>query len=311
MTTGTLTEARIGFPCFGSHVSASLTRQPGTEHALAVIRQTLEGWHERLTRFDPNSELSRLNTRPEARVRVSEILCRFAAAAVDAASRTGGLVDPTLVDEIEAAGYCGDLAGTLAGDVDLRTAPAQQPARPHPQARWRHVEVDRRNGTVTRPPGVKLDSGGVAKGLFADILGEQLTAYDAYAIDCGGDIRIGGHGARARTVRVDDPLGRAALHEFEIAAGGVATSGIGRRSWPDADGQVAHHLLDPSTGRPAFTGIIQATALAPTALEAETLAKAAVLSGVEGGSRWLPHGGVLVFDDGDYQVFAPNGLDAL
>jgi hypothetical protein len=40
---------------------------------------------------------------------------------------------------------------------------------------------------------------------------------------------------------------------------GVATSGIGRRSWLDADGRPAHHLLDPSTGSPAFTGIVQET----------------------------------------------------
>ena len=55
---------------------------------------------------------------------------------------------------------------------------------------------------------------------------------------------------------------------------------------------------------------MQATALAPTALEAETLAKAAVLGGAEGAEHWLRFGGVLVFDNGDYQVFAPQGLDA-
>lgn len=310
MTTGTLSEARIVFPCFGSHASVSLTRLPGVEDELTAIRQTLEEWHRRLTRFDSHSELSRLNASPEVRVRVSEIVCRFAAAAVAAATQTGGLVDPTLMEEIEAAGYRGDLVETLAPGNGFRTPPLRRPARPHPDARWRHVEADLQNGTVSRPPGVKLDSGGIAKGLFADILGEQVSNYDAYAIDCGGDIRLGGHAGRSRLVRVDDPRGRGSLHEFEMAAGGVATSGIGRRSWLGADGHVVHHLLDPATGQPAFTGIIQATALAPTAVEAETLAKAAVLSGVEGASLWLPHGGVLVFDDGDYQVFAPEGVDA-
>ena len=63
-----------------------------------------------------------------------------------------------------------------------------------------------------------------------------------------------------------------------------------------------NHLLDPATGTPAFTGIVQATALAPTALEAEIRAKAAVLSGPDSADRWLPHGGVVVFDDGRTQV---------
>ena len=82
----------------------------------------------------------------------------------------------------------------------------------------------------------------------------------------------------------------------------MATSGIGKRSWLDGDGSPAHHILDPGTGRPAFTGIVQATALAPTALAAETLAKAALLSGPEGARRWLPHGGVLVLEDGSHQL---------
>ena len=46
----------------------------------------------------------------------------------------------------------------------------------------------------------------------------------------------------------------------------------------------------------------QATAIAPTAVEAEIRAKAAVLSGPDGAADWLPHGGVLVFDDGSHRV---------
>ena len=74
------------------------------------------------------------------------------------------------------------------------------------------------------------------------------------------------------------------------------------RSWLTRDGRPAHHLLDPGTGRPAFTGVVQATALAPTATEAEILAKAALLSGPEGAQKWLRHGGVLVFEDGTHRV---------
>jgi thiamine biosynthesis lipoprotein len=84
----------------------------------------------------------------------------------------------------------------------------------------------------------------------------------------------------------------------------VATTGIGRRSWLDARGAPAHHLLDPATGRPAFTGVVQATALAPTALEAEIRAKAAVLSGPDGAAAWLPDAGVVVLDDGRAAVLS-------
>jgi thiamine biosynthesis lipoprotein len=48
---------------------------------------------------------------------------------------------------------------------------------------------------------------------------------------------------------------------------------------------------------------VGATAIAGSALEAETLAKLALLSGPDGGRRVLAlHGGVLVHDDGDVEV---------
>ena len=100
-----------------------------------------------------------------------------------------------------------------------------------------------------------------------------------------------------------DEKGR--LCSFHIESGGVATSGIGRRSWVSADGRPAHHLLDPCSGRPAFTGVAQVTALAPTGVEAEARAKAAVLAGPSRASRWLAHGGAIVFDDASHRVIEP------
>jgi thiamine biosynthesis lipoprotein len=85
-----------------------------------------------------------------------------------------------------------------------------------------------------------------------------------------------------------------------MTAGAIATSGLDVRLWRDEAGRVAHHLLDPSTGQPAWTGVIGATALAPTALEAETLAKTALLSGPARALRVLSrHGGLVVREDGD------------
>ncbi len=92
------------------------------------------------------------------------------------------------------------------------------------------------------------------------------------------------------------------LHAFELRHGGVATTGIGRRAWLGADGRPAHHLLDPATGLPAYTGVVQATALAPSAVLAEIHAKAAVLSGPDRAPAWLPWGGLLVFEDGSRHV---------
>ncbi len=231
---------------------------------------------------------------------------RVIEAGLEAARETGGLVDPTLEAELMRAGYDHHFVGPGVDQGRLgELAPLRAPARPCPEARWRHVAVDRRAGTVSRLPGVRLDFGGIAKGVFADELAALLSGHDAFAVDCAGDVRVGGRAGTPREVRVAGPFDGVTLHTFELSAGAAATSGIGQRSWLTADGRAAHHLLDPATGRPAFTGVLQATALAPTASEAERLSKAALLSGPASADRWLVHGGVVVREDGGVEVLAP------
>lgn len=170
------------------------------------------------------------------------------------------------------------------------------------------MAVDEEAGTISRPPGLAIDSGGLAKGLLADLLAEELASLPAFAIDCCGDLRLGGSARLPRRIRVDDPFGGPVLEELTLREGAVATSGIGRRCWRRADGRPAHHLLDPASGEPAFTGIAQATALAPTALLAEVRAKSALLAGPERAAAWLPDGGVLVYDGGAAETIAPAAL---
>ena len=300
-----MTEHAARFPCFGGTCSVHAGGDRAAE-AVAGARRQLLAWHDRYTRFDPHSELSRLNADPRGRVPVSHELALLAAAVADAGRRTRGLVDGTLVAELEAAGYRRDLRRPVPLPLALRLAPARRAAAGREPGPWREIAADPEAGIVVRPPGVALDSGGLAKGLFADLLAERLAGAPSVAVECAGDLRLGGTAGLTRPVPVADPFGGAPLHTLALAAGGVATSGIGRRSWLDDGGRVAHHLLDPATGRPAFTGIVQATAVAPTALEAEIRAKAALLSGPAGAAAWLPDGGVLVFDDRRHEVVPPR-----
>jgi thiamine biosynthesis lipoprotein len=161
---------------------------------------------------------------------------------------------------------------------------------------WRDVRAG--DGCVVRPAGVRLDSGGIGKGLAADLAAEFLRGAPSWMVDCGGDLRIGGTAGMARPVDVTDPLDPSrVIHRLHVTRGGVATSGVTRRSW-DRDGVRSHHLIDPRTGQPADTGVLQVTALAPTTLEAEVLAKTALLSGPEQAHERLEHGGVIVCANG-------------
>jgi thiamine biosynthesis lipoprotein len=305
------------FECFGGRCAVRVadSSEAAATEAVDDARRALLEAHRTLSRFDPDSELSRLNRDPRREVPVSSLMRRVVAGALTAGLRSGGLVDATLVDEIEAAGYAD--SRDFDAEPGGRSAPrVPHPAAPSARAGWCEFVVDERTGTVTRPPGLRLDPGGIAKGLLADQVSESLADFPSFAVDCCGDLRVGGVDSRTRTILVEDPAGGKPLHELRVSEGAVATSGITRRSWVDDDGRAAHQILDPADGRPAFTGILQVTALAPSGLLAETLAKSALLVGPERAESQLPFGGVIVEAGGEVRVYeglaplAPSGLVA-
>jgi thiamine biosynthesis lipoprotein len=297
-------EYEHSFELFGTRVRLLIGTDPATpfQATLGALRvQTcLQGLHRALTRFDPDSELSRLNARDGTRVPVSPTMARALQAALAAAEISDGLVDPTILPDLERAGYAASRVGAVPARLGaaLAAAPPRRPAQRSRSGDWRGIELDPHGRTVRIPPGVRLDLGGTAKGMGVDVAAEILAKYPSFAVDAGGDVRLGGTQRFARTVRITHPLRDTVAHELVVTAGAVATSGLRTRVWRTADG-FAHHLIDPARGQPAWTGVIQATALAPTALEAETRAKTALLRGPDAGRSVLArHGGVLILDDG-------------
>ena len=177
---------------------------------------------------------------------------------------------------------------------------AAAPGSPEPGAKWRAVEVDVARRVVRRPSGLELDLGGSVKGWAANFSLPASSPTGAAPSTVAGTCGCRLDAESPWEVRVRHPLTGAVAHTLRVRAGGVATSGIDARLWERRDGDYARaHLIDPATGTPAWTGLVAAT-MAPTALEAEALAKAALLSGPAAGRRLLRarYGGVLVHDDG-------------
>ena len=301
-----MTEVSRTFTCFGGATTVAVegagpSGEP--EQAVQMAVDLLLDLHATFSRFKPESELSSLNNDPREEVPVSAVMARFVRAALDAADATGGLVDFTLLNEIEAAGYKEDrFRGTLSLPLALALGPPRRPGEAG--SRWRSVQVDLDACVVTRPAGTRFDGGGIVKGLAADMVAERLAGHPGFAVDCEGDVRVGGTDGAVRMLESPNPFGGPVLHEFGVKDGALATSSIAKRSWFQSM-KPTHHLLDPGSGGSAFTGVVQASALAPTALEGEALAKAAVLSGPEAAGTWLPHGGVVLLDDGSTQVLEP------
>lgn len=274
----------------------------GPADAAARVERFLRAYDRALSRFKPDSELCALNADPRSIVPASDLLRSAVGAAVAAAHRSDGLVDPTVLDDLLAAGYRESWDRTrrldLRAALDTATAP-RRAASPNAASRWREIVVDDAAGTITRPPGLRLDTGGTGKGHAADLAGSLLGGYAHWAVDCGGDVRMGGETAGPRRVDIEDPFTGELSEGFTVRGGAVATSGLRSRIWAGADGTVRHHLLDPATGAPCFSGLIAVTALAPTAVEAEALAKTALLTGPQGARRTLArHGGAAFHEDG-------------
>jgi FAD:protein FMN transferase len=309
-------EVERSFELFGTGVRLVAGGEPADgapppELAIAAAEAVLRACHLELTRFDPDSELSRLNADQEPARTSSRLTAGAVAAAIHAADRSGGLVDPTLIGALEAAGYAESRRNAKAAPLRsaLRAAPPRRPGAPSHRALWRTVSVAGRE--IRRPPGVRLDLGGSAKGFAADRAAAALAGQGTFVVDAGGDLVLGGASKTLRKVTVAHPLDERPALSFDLAAGAVATSGLGTRIWETGSG-FAHHIIDPATGRPAWTGVIQATAVASTGVEAETLAKTALLLGPKRGMRVIePLGGALVLDDGRVMIAGPLRARAL
>jgi thiamine biosynthesis lipoprotein len=205
------------FPAMGTAVSV-VAEAAAADQAADQVRRLFAEWEQRLSRFRPDSELSRLNARPGRPVVVSELLLDVLAAALRAARATRGLYDPTLLRALERLGY--DRSFEKLGEA-VPAAPEPVPAG----GGWRRVELDPRARTVTLPPGVGVDLGGIAKGMAVDAAVERLRMLDVRAamVSAGGDLRVHGlpTGGGCWPIAIEGPGGAATV---ALTRGSMATS---------------------------------------------------------------------------------------
>jgi len=270
---------RRAFRAMGTDVELFLAGEPSA--TAAALLDSAEREFERLealfSRFRPNSELSELNR--SGRIAASEDLLEVVELALGARERTGGRFDPTVHDALVAAGYDRTFDELVRDGASDETAARCGGA----------VTVTGR--TIELEPGFRLDLGGIGKGYAVDRAAALLAVAGPALVNAGGDIAALGRpdelGWRVGIETGGDPITVA----LEDAA--IATTGRDRRRWR-RNGRERHHLIDPATGRPAETDLLRVTVVAPTAVEAEVLAKSLFL----GGERDAAATAVLVSEDG-------------
>jgi thiamine biosynthesis lipoprotein len=245
---------RLSFEALGTSCHV-FTRGAGSP---AVGRDWVRQMHRRLTRFDPESELSRLNSAAGRWTAVSSEMEALLRASLLAHELSGGLVNVAVLQSMLAIGYTRPLAaGTTAAVLE-----AACPLPPLPEA----LEVESGRARVV---GARIDLGGVAKGWLADRLCERLGG--DCLVNLGGDLFARGSWPVAlggRTLLLEDM--------------GAATSSTRVRRWEDQ-----HHLIHPRTGLPARSDISEVSVVAASGFEAEVFAKTALLLGREQAPAFL------------------------
>ena len=259
--------SELRFPSMGS--DAHVIVEGGCEQLADEARRRLFDLEQRWSRFLPNSEVNRLNDHAGEAIAVSAETVLLVERAVEAWRITGGAFDPTVLGDVIRAGYdrtFEELGSTPASASDLLIGCTD-------------IEVD--GDAVRLPVGTGFDSGGIGKGLAADIVAVEVIAAgaDGVCINLGGDLRVLGNSSDGSwRVAVEHPSFADPIAHIGLEHGAVATSTTLKRRWRVGE-EERHHLIDPHTGLPSTTDLTLATVIAGEAWIAEVMAKAVLLRG--------------------------------
>jgi thiamine biosynthesis lipoprotein len=268
------------FPAMGGTIELQLV---GGSAGDANRLKALFADHERtMSRFLPESELCALNRTAPAPFAASALLFEAVSEALGWACVTDGVFDPTVIDVLEASGYDRPFEH-IAGGGAVATAVRTRTER----GRWRGIDLDVEHNIITMPAGMRIDLGGIGKGYSVDRAIAALGPRANAMVNASGDLYAAGDGPEGDGwyVGVQDPFAMAQdIAVLNINDCAVATSGSIKRRWTVGDTRY-HHLIDPREGRSAASDLITVTVVAPTATQADVLAKTAFLLGGGEGLR--------------------------
>jgi FAD:protein FMN transferase len=287
---------QITFHAMGCQMLAAIdSEDPQAQSWLEEVPGWFEDWEEHLSRFRPSSELNLVNSQGGSTT-VSPVLAEVLRNALDAQQKSGGLVNPLVLNALEDAGYDRDfdhLPNRITNENQKQNVAIKE-----------RLTLDFDNRELSLPLGSRLDLGGVAKGWAADKAADLLGEKGPALVDAGGDAAASAPQLDGSPwpIAVANPLDpEEQLDLVLLWSGGIATSGRDYRRW-QLNGHWQHHIIDPRTGLPAETDVLSATVVGPSARLAETAAKTILILGSLDGLRWLDKrselSGLLCLEDG-------------
>ena len=298
--TDTRTEARTERSVFAMNTYMTFTAygqevQDGLDAAEDLIYELESLW----SMTDENSDIYRANHSGGQTVEVSDETASLVDFALQMAEKTGGALDPTIYPVLCAWGFTTDSK--------------QVPSQTQIDALLENVDYSRiiLNGKqLTVPDGMELDLWAVGKGYAGDLVAETLEDYgiESAILSLGGNIQAVGSrpdGSNWRT-GIRAPWEDGHLGVLRISDAAVVTSGGYENYFEDEDGNIYWHILDPSTGRPAESGVQSVTIVGDEGRMCDALSTALFVMGAQGAEDyWKANGGfdmIIVTDDGEILI---------
>ena len=238
------------------------------------MREVMNKVNKSLSTFDSTSVISMVNANKD--VVLDTLFINMFNKAVEISTITGGAFDITVAPLVNAWGFgfdpSSDKKWLSASDVDSIMQ----------FVGYKKVWIE--DGVIVKAdPRLKLDASAIAKGYACDLVAEYLRSQgcENFMVDIGGELVVSGVSPRGVKWRVgvskpEKSADAAVAEVIEITDCAVATSGNYRQFYYTEDGMVGH-TIDPRSGRPAVNNILSATIIAPTCIEADALATAAMV----------------------------------
>lgn len=255
----------------------SLTFPAEERHAVetgCAALNEVERLEARLSAYRDDSDLSYLNRHAAlSRVVVSPELLSLLTLTARLAAETGGAFDPAAGALVRVWGFLRPPCRAPSDEERGRAVAASGMARVEIDAAHRHVRY--------LCPDVEINFGGVGKGYAIDRALEAI--HSRRALMQGGQSSLRARGEWR--VALGDPFrpGRA-MAAVRLRDRALGTSAATHRYF-FAGGRRYGHVLDPRTGWPADT-LVSASAVAPSAAEADALSTAFFVMGVDATRRY-------------------------
>ena len=277
--------AATTFRALGTYIYVAVRDPRELSRAEQLSRDLLADIDETCSRIRDDSDLTLVNAHAGSWVAADPLLVAGVRVALDAATLTDGLVNPLVGKSLSFWGYDRDFESLVAQPTPVGAA---SETALDPDA-WRRIELT--DDAVRIPAGTSLDLGATAKAWAADLIVRAWAEHLDHGalVSLGGDLAILGDG-EPWPIAVSERPAEPAQQEVSLDRGGLATSSMVVRRWRRGD-TVAHHVIDPRTGRPAAGPWRTATATGATATAANTATTAALILGVEA-EAWLARHGI-------------------